>query len=116
MTRSKALALGLPGWAVLVFLWFVFVGATIEPVGCGRTIGGGVSAECAALMTDASLRSFYEHTAPMIAAAVGGFALLGLLTVRSTPSRLKLLVVAAVVIVALAILLQPSPVQPYPGG
>ena len=116
MTRSKALGIGLPAWTLVVFVWFVFVGATIEPVGCGQTIGGGVSADCAARMTNANLASFYQHTVPMIAAAVCGYALLGLLTVSSTPSRLKLFIVAAVVVVAFAVLARPLPVQPYAGS
>ena len=93
----------------------MFVGAAIEPLGCGRTIGAGLSSECAALMTQANVSSFYDHTLPKVAAASGGYALLGMLTVRSARSRLKLVIAAALFVAAFGILARPLPVPPILG-
>lgn len=117
MTRWKVLGLGLPVWTLLmVGVWLVVPWVFYAPPCVPRTIGGGLSPACAAVLSAGSMALFYAQVVPVVGLWLGGYALVGSWAVRSTRVRVALVTTWLVLLVAFAVLLRPLPVQPYPGG
>lgn len=81
-----------------------------------RTIGAGLSPECAATLSAGNMAMFYAQLVPLVGIWLGGYALVFSWVVRSPVSRVALVGVWLALLVAYAILAAPHPVQPYPGG
>jgi hypothetical protein len=59
--------------------------------------------------------TFFLGTLPWVAAALGGYFVLGTITVRRPAGRLGLVAIWLLVVVVFALAGRPEPIQPYPG-
>jgi hypothetical protein len=114
VTRLQVLGLGLPAWTLFAAAWLFFGGASLDgaPL-CLRLIGR--SAACADEATRYNLELFYLGTVPWVGAILGGYLLLGMLTVRARRGRFGLTALWFAVVIAFAIVGRPEPTLPYLG-